>query len=289
MIDSPAERYPSHPVDPDRVRASLDQIIYRSPPHAIRIRDVVASLRRGGVGVYVAGGACRDWLTGAQVKDVDLSLDAPVIRAHEILRREFPDIDPVLASAERVGMLRWGDAASGGIDLNILRSHHDIQNDSMGTTTFVSRTDLREDALMRDFSVNAFYYPCDGSGHLLDPLDCGLSDVHDRVLRIVAHRRVLDTSYRMTCRIIQFLCRGYTPAPNIDEHLEHHADRDIQGLGERLTGFLTSHLVDAPSEQQVEFQRRLYACVRQDASRKVLDHAFTQLAARPPPAGSPAA
>jgi len=288
MIDSPAERYRSHPVDPDRVRASLNQVIYRDAQHAIRIRDVVASLQRAGVGVYVAGGACRDWLTGAAVKDVDLSLDVPVTRAHEVLRRDFPDIDPVLAIAERVGMLRWGDASSGGVDLNILRSHHDIQNDSMGTTTFVSRTDLREDALMRDFSVNAFYYPCDGSDRLLDPLDCGLDDVYRCMLRIVAHRRVLDTSYRMTCRIVQFLCRGYTPTPSIDEHLEHHADRDIQGLGERITGFLTSHLVSATVEQQAEFQRRLYACVRQDASREVLDHAFAQLAARRPPAGSPA-
>ena len=285
MIDSPAERYRSHPVDPDRVRASLDQVIYRDAQHAIRIQDVVASLQRAGVGVYVAGGACRDWLTGAAVKDVDLSLDVPMTRAHEVLRRDFPDIDPVLAIAERVGMLRWGDAASGGVDLNILRSHHDIQNDSMGTTTFVARTDLGEDALMRDFSVNAFYYPCDGSDRLLDPLDCGLHDVNQRMLRIVAHRRVLDTSYRMTCRIIQFLCRGYVPAHNIEEHLEHYADRDIQGMGERLVSWIPAHLGGATVEQQAEFQRRLYACVRQDASREVLDHAFTQLAARRPPPG----
>lgn len=274
MSDCPAEVCPGHPVDPDRVRDSLDQVIYRDAQHAIRIRDVVAVLRGAGLAVYVAGGACRDWITGAPVKDVDLSLDGPVTVAHDALRRAFPGIDPVLASAERVGMLRWGDAASGGVDLNILRSHHDIQNDSMGTTTFVARSSLRDDALMRDFSINAFYYPCDGSGRLLDPLGVGLGDVRDRVLRIVAHRRVLDTSYRMTCRIIQFLCRGYAPSPSVDEHLAQVADRDIQGLGERVAGFITAHLGTAGAGERAEFQRRLYACVRQDASRQLLERAF---------------
>lgn len=285
MIDSPPERFRSHPVDPDRVRASLDQVVYRDAQHAIRIHDVVVALQRAGLAVYVAGGACRDWLTGAEVKDVDLSLDGPVAQAHEILRGRFPEVDPVLASVERVGMLRWGDAASGGVDLNILRSPHDIQNDDMGTTTFVARSDLREDARMRDFSINAFYYPCDGSARLLDPLDCGVDDVHHRVLRLVAHRRVLDTSYRTTCRIIQFLCRGYAPAPDIDEHLAHRADRDIQGMGERLASWIAGHLGGAAAAHEAEFQRRLYACVRQDASRRLLDHAFAQLAARRPPAG----
>jgi hypothetical protein len=285
MTDSPLESYRSHPVDPDRVRASLEQVIYRDAQYTIRIQDVVGALQDAGLRVYVAGGACRDWLTGAAVKDVDLSLDGPMTHAHEALRHRFPDIDPVLGSLERVGMLRWGDAASGGVDLNILRSHHDIQNDDMGTTTFVARGDLREDALTRDFSVNAFYYPCHGSGRLLDPLDCGLNDLRDRVLRLVAHRRILDTSYRTTCRIIQFLCRGYAPAPDIDAHLEHHADRDLQGMGERLVNWIPHHLGGATTEQEAEFQRRLYACARQEASRKVLDHVFSQLAARRPPAG----
>lgn len=267
----------SHSVDPGRVRASLEQVIFRDAQHTVRILDVVALLQGAGFGVYVVGGACRDWLMGAEVKDVDLSLDRPVEQAHELLRRAFPQVDPVLLRFERFGMLRWGDAASGGVDLNILRSHHDIQNDDMWTTAFVAREDLREDALTRDFSMNAFYYPCHGQGRLLDPLDCGLEDLHGQVLRLVTHRRVLETSYRTTFRIIQFLCRGYTPAPNIDEHLERYADHDIQGMGERLLNWIPNHLGRTTAEQEEEFKRRLHACARQEASRKVLDSVFARL------------
>ena len=266
------------------MKASLEQVIYRDEKYSVRIRDVVELLQRGGMRVYVVGGACRDWMTGAPVKDVDLSLDRPVEEAHQLLRRAFTDIDPLLVRFERFGMLRWGDAASGGVDLNILRSRHDIQNDDMWTTTFVARDDLREDALTRDFSMNAFYYPCHEEGRLLDPLDCGLEDLHGRVLRLITHPRVLDTSYRTTFRIIQFLCRGYTPAPNIHEHLEHYADHDIQGMGERLLNWIPNHLGGSP-ELVREFRRRLYPHARQEASRKVLDTVFARVEEKLRPGG----
>jgi poly(A) polymerase len=275
------EDHPSHPIDPAIVDSSLAQIIYRDAEYTVRICDVVARLQDAGFRVYVVGGACRDWLAGAPTKDVDLALDRPVEQAHEALRRAFPRIDPVVRRFERFGMLRWGDAASGGVDLNILRSCHDIQNDDMWTTSFVARQDLREDALTRDFSINAFYYPCHGPGQLLDPLDLGLTDVRHRILRLVAHRRILDTSYSTTCRIIQFLCRGYAPAPNVVEHLERHADRDIQRMGRQgLLWWILGHLAGAPSELLEQFQQRLHGGVRQDGSRELLDRVFAELEAR---------
>jgi len=269
------EDYPSHPIDAAIVDASLAQVIYHpghDAEHAIRIRDVVALLQDAGFQVHVVGGACRDWLAGARTKDIDLALDRPLEQAHEV--------DPVLRHFERFGMLRWGDAASGGVDLNILRSCHDIQNDDMFTTTFVARQDLRDDALTRDFSINAFYYPCHGRGRLLDPLDLGLADLRQRILRLVAHRRILDTSYSTTCRIVQFLCRGYTPAPNVVEHLERHADRDLQRMGQGLLWWIVGHFAELPHDQLEQFQHRLHGCVSQDESRTRLDAVFADLAAR---------
>lgn len=275
------EDYPSHPIDPAIVDSSLAQIVYHDAEYTIRIHDVVARLQDAGLRVYVVGGACRDWLAGARAKDIDLSLDRPVEQAHEVLRRSFPQIDPVLRRFERFGMLRWGDAASGGVDLNILRSCHDIQNDDMWTSSFVSRQDLHEDALTRDFSINAFYYPCHEHGRLLDPLDVGLADLRQRVLRLVAHRRILDTSYSTTCRIIQFLCRGYTPAPNVMEYLERCADRDIQGMKRGLLYWILGHFAEVPREQIEPFRQRLHGWARQDESRTLLDSVFADLEARP--------
>ena len=267
------EHYPSHPVDAALVQDSLDQVIYRDAKRSLRVHDIVQVLVGASMQVYIVGGAPRDWLMGVATKDVDLAVDRPMEEVHQHLRRAFPDIDPVLTRFDRFGMMCWGDAASGGVDLSFLRSPRDIQNDDMRTTTFVPRDDVREDALMRDFSVNAFYYALHAGGVLLDPLDCGLEDVRGKVIRLITHPRVLECSYRITFRIIQFICRGYTPAPNALEHLERYADHDIQGTGQRLKGFLASHF-GANTTQREEFQRRLYACARQEGSRRILDEAF---------------
>src|SRR5271169_3164499 len=88
----PVEAYPSHPIDPAIVDASLAQVIYRDARYAVTIRDVVRRLQAEGARVYVVGGACRDWLAGARAKDLDLALDRPVEHAHDLLRRAYPDI-----------------------------------------------------------------------------------------------------------------------------------------------------------------------------------------------------
>jgi poly(A) polymerase len=275
------EDYPRHPIDPAIVDSALAEVAYRDAAHTVRMHDVIGALQAAGVRVFVVGGACRDWLAGAATKDLDLALDRPLEDAHAILRHAFPAIDPVLRRFERFGMLRWGDAVSGGVDLNILRSYRDIQNDTMFTTSFVSRDDLREDALTRDFSFNAFYYPCHDRGHVLDPLGVGLADVRDRVLRLIAHPRILETSFSTTCRILQFLSRGYTAAANVVDYLARHADRDVQRMGgEGLLWWTIGHFAAAPRPQLAAFTHRLRECVHEAASHALLDRVLADLAAR---------
>jgi poly(A) polymerase len=268
---STAEPLPTHPVDPARVEAALRRTIYRDAKRELRVGDLVELFLDAGLRVFIVGGAPRDWLLGQPGRDIDLSMDRPLEEAHRLLREAHPDIDPVLLRLERFGTLRWGNEA-GGVDLNILRSWKDIQNDEMWTTTFVAREDLREDALTRDFSLNAFFYDC-RERVLWDPLGCGLEDLHARRLRLITHPRVLDTSYRTTFRILQFLCRGYVPTSNVLEHLERSADHDIQGMEGRLRQWIPNHL--GPTFEHLdEFKRRLYACARQEKSRAILDALF---------------
>jgi len=260
------------PVDRDRVEADLDQPIYRDDRREVRARDVIDLLQGAGIRVYIIGGSPRDWLLGLPGKDIDLSVDRPVTEAHRVLRAAYPDIDPVLGHFERFGTLRWGDAGLGGVDLNILRSWKDIQNDDMWTTTFVARTDLMEDIATRDFSINVFVYDC-RERVLLDPLGGGLADLQARALRLVTHPRVLDTSYRTTFRILQFLVRGYEPTPSVLDHLERYADHDIQGMGPRVHKWIPGHFA-AGDERLARFRQLLYASTRQPASIAVLDSFF---------------
>lgn len=259
-------------LDPGLVDAAFERPVYRDDRHDVRVRDVIALLQAAGLRVFIVGGAPRDWLVGAPGNDIDLCVDGAVDAVLRRLEAAYPGIDALRMDNERFGVVRWGDAASGGIDINMLRSWRDIQRDDMWSTSFVPRGDLVEDAQMRDFSVNAFYYDC-RERVLLDPLGCGLDDVYTKTLRLVTHPRVLDTSYRTTFRILQFLCRGYAATDGIRAHLALRADRDIQGMGERIHRWIPNHLhIDAA--QRAEFRRRLYACARQPASFATLDGFF---------------
>lgn len=260
------------PLDRACVDTALEQPIVVADRREVRARDLTDLFLGAGMRVLIVGGAPRDWLAGAPGKDIDLYLDHPIDQAMTLLRTAFGDIGDTLMHNERYGTLRWGDAGTGWVDINILRSWKDIRNDDMWTTTFVPRTNLIEDALMRDFSINAFYYDL-REGKLFDPLECGLDDLHARRLRLVTHRRVLDTSFRTTFRIAQFLCRGYAPTDSVLDHLERYADHDIQGMGARLQRWIPNHF-SADSADLPAFRRLLYAHARQPASIAVLDTHF---------------
>jgi poly(A) polymerase len=263
-----------HPVDRDLVEATLD----RSVVQDLQVRDVVGALLAAGVRVCAAGGTPRDWLLGKVPEDVDLSLDRALASIQDLLRVKF-HMDPVTFHLERFGMLRWGDPRLGELDLNILRSPDDIQNGDMFTTPFVPRDDLVADARMRDFSINVFYYDF-RSGELLDPLDCGLDDLRTGTLRLIAHPAVLAGSYRMSFRILQFLARGYQPAPETLEYLDSRLDRDIQGMGGRLVHWLGQHVI-ARGGDLAGLRSSLEGRVREPASREVLDHVFSVLDGTP--------
>ena len=259
-------------LSPGRIKADLEQPIYRNHTQEVRVCDVIRLFQDAGMQVFITGGAPRDWLIGQSGKDIDLSIDRPIEEVLRLLRNAYAGIDAVRMCNERFGTVRWGDTTSGGVDINILRSWKDIQYDDMWRTTFIARTDLREDALTRDFSINAFYYDC-RKQWLVDPLGCGTADLQAKELRLITHHRVLETSFRTTFRILQFLCRGYSATANVLEHLEQYADRDIQGMGERIHRWIPNHF-GADDGRLETFKRLIYAHARQPASIDTLDAFF---------------
>ncbi len=241
----------------------------------ITVRDVIDRLLAAGVRVYVVGGTPRDWLSGRVSKDVDLSLDRDLSSVLGILREAFRGIDPVVAHAERFGTLRWGDPEMGALDLNILRSYEDIENGDIYKTTFVPRTDLAADCRMRDFSINGLYYDC-RSGELLDPLGCGLDDLRTNTLRLITHPTVLAVHHRTSFRILEFLARGYSPAPETMAYLDAWLDRDVQSMGFRLIRWITERVIDRGGDL-ARFRASLEERVREPASREVLEQVFQVL------------
>lgn len=268
--------FPTHGFDPRLVEASLAVLLVGREGEEVRGRDLIAVLQRAGLRVFIVGGALRDWLSGQPSDDIDLAIDQELAMAHGALRAAFPSIDPVLLHLERFGMLRWGEESLSHVDINILRSYRDIENADMWRTTFPSRTDLVEDAATRDFSINAFYYDC-RSGEVLDPLSCGLDDLRQRRLRLIAHPSVLESSFRMSLRIVQFLGRGYEPTIETVDYLRRKADRDVQGMGlARLRSWLTTRAAEGKIVVE-DFCPRLLAWARSSESRRLIEQVVDEM------------
>lgn len=262
----------SHPVDPERVRRSLGQVIHARSGRTLTAGDLVQALLDTGLRVWAVGGAPREWLAGREAGDLDLYVERDLDEVHAVLREAFPGVDAASRPREQGILLRWSDGRHAHVDISILRSYRDIQGGDAWTTRFVPRSDLREDALMRDFSINAFYYDF-GSGTVLDPLGCGLGDLHSRTLRLVTHPDVVAAIFVLTLRIALFSCRGYTPAANALEHLDRHADRDVQGMGPRLWKWIPKNVVSKGIDLE-DFASRLRPWLRSEESRSLFEQAL---------------
>ncbi|ACY18989.1 polynucleotide adenylyltransferase [Haliangium ochraceum] len=271
--------YPVHAVDERLIEADLSAPVYRHADAAadaragrdISAREVLDALSAAGMAVFVVGGAPRDWLCGETARDFDVAVNQPIERVQAALRERFPDIEGVLFEYPHFGMMRWGTTGS-GIDINILRTAADLHPEGVASSQFSPGSDLAADARMRDFSINAFYYPCRGPV-VFDPLGCGLDELRSRTLRMVTEPALLACEPRTTPRIVQFVCRGYAPARDVLDYLDEYAERDVLAMGERLARWMLHHLDDA-REARLRFRAQLACWLRNPVARACLERAM---------------
>ncbi|MEN9010800.1 MAG: CCA tRNA nucleotidyltransferase, partial [Yoonia sp.] len=133
-------------------------------------RAVCEMLERAGHQAWFVGGCVRNALIDAPVSDFDLSTDA------------LPDVVMSLAKDAGLKAIPTGidhgtiTVVSDGILVEVTTFRRDIATD--GRRAVVAFADnMRDDALRRDFTMNALY--CDMRGHVADPLN-GLPDLTAR-------------------------------------------------------------------------------------------------------------
>lgn len=124
-------------------------------------RAVIGAMERGGFAARVVGGAVRNALVGAPVKDVDIATTA---LPQDVIR---------LAAAAGLGAVPTGLEHG---TVTVIASHQPIEVTTLrrdietfgrhARVTFT--TDWAEDAARRDFTLNALY--CDADGTVHDPL-----------------------------------------------------------------------------------------------------------------------
>lgn len=188
---------------PARVDAGFDQS--RVDPDA---QKVVRRLTRHGFQAYLVGGGVRDLLLDRRPKDFDIATDARpedvrrLFRNSRIIGRRFRLVHVLFGGGKVIEVATFRrspiidadalDATPGDVDL-LIRS-----DNAFG--------EAHEDALRRDFTINALFYDLD-AGQILDWVG-GMADIERRVVRTIGEpeTRFREDPVRML-RAIKFAAR----------------------------------------------------------------------------------
>ncbi|MGB0467378.1 MAG: polynucleotide adenylyltransferase PcnB [Pontibacterium sp.] len=155
---------------------------------------VVYRLIDGGYDGYLVGGCIRDLLTGQKPKDFDVATSAHPEEAHELFRRSR-----LIGRRFKLLHVRFGrdliEVATFRASHNTHPTNTDGEHGRQNASGMITRDNvygtIEEDALRRDFTVNALYYCV--KDHSIYDFANGYQDIQDRVLRIIGNP---DDRYR---------------------------------------------------------------------------------------------
>ncbi len=159
-------------------------------------RRVFAALAAGGAEARAVGGAVRNALMGAPVKDVDIATTA--LPADVVRLAKKAGLHPVPTGIEHGTVTVVADH----VPYEVTTLRRDIETFGRhARVTFT--TDWTEDARRRDFTMNALYCAPDGSVH--DPLG-GYADLAARRVRFIGDARErIREDYLRILRFFRFL------------------------------------------------------------------------------------
>ena len=195
---------------------------------------VLYRLNEAGYTAYLVGGAVRDLLLGGHPKDFDVATSATpdevkkLFRNCRLIGRRFRLAHVVYGSEIiEVATFRGTREEEGEGDRHIVDGR--IVRDNVWGT-------IEEDALRRDFRVNAMYY--DISDFSVRDYVGGMQDLHDRVLRLIGDP---ETRYREDP--VRML-RAARLAAKLDFHIDPEAAAPFAELGPLLSGVAPARLFD---------------------------------------------
>jgi poly(A) polymerase len=189
-------------------------------------RAVFAALTAGGAEARAVGGAVRNALMGVPVKDVDIATTALPDEVIQLAKRA--GLHPVPTGIEHGTVT----VVAGKMPFEVTTLRRDIETFGRhAKVTFA--TDWREDAMRRDFTMNALY--CDADGTVHDPLG-GYDDLQTKRVRFIGDaRQRIREDYLRILRFFRFGAQ-YSDAPDADGVAAATAERAglSQLSGERI-------------------------------------------------------
>ncbi|WAW10975.1 polynucleotide adenylyltransferase PcnB [Oxalobacter vibrioformis] len=186
----------SHPAVLQRKEHGIDPRLLSS--NAARVIHI---LEKAGYEAYIVGGAVRDLLLGIQPKDFDVATNATPEQVRRLFRRAFLigrrfQIVHVMFGHDLIEVTTFrGTTSASAIKDEAGRL---LRDNTFGTQ--------QEDALRRDFTVNAMYY--NPTHQTLHDFHGGTGDLKKRVLRIIGDpaERFREDPVRML-RIVRFAAK----------------------------------------------------------------------------------
>ena len=202
-------------------------------------QQVCAVLEAGGHQAYFVGGCVRNALLETAVSDIDICTDAHPERVVEL--SEAAGLKAVPTGIDH-GTIT---VVAGGIPHEITTFRRDVETD--GRRAVVAFSDnIQDDALRRDFTMNALYARADGS--LVDPLG-GLQDLQRRHVRFIEdpEQRIRE-DYLRILRFFRFYAWYGDPDEGLDreglaavaENTEGLAHLSVERIGAEMRKLLAA-------------------------------------------------
>ncbi len=184
---------------------------------------VMQVLEDAGHQVFAVGGCVRNALLGAPVSDVDLSTDARPDRVMQLARDAGLKAVPTGIDHGTVTIVAEGT----GHEVTTFRA--DVETDGRRAVVRFA-DDIAEDAVRRDFTMNALYV--DRMGQLVDPLG-GLPDLQARRLRFIEDpaRRIRE-DYLRILRFFRFFAWYGDPSDGMDADALAAIAENVDGLAQ---------------------------------------------------------
>ncbi|HFC54223.1 MAG TPA: polynucleotide adenylyltransferase PcnB [Gammaproteobacteria bacterium] len=209
-----------HPVSRKNISSNAVKVMYR--------------LKDAGFEAHLVGGGVRDLLLGREPKDFDVATNATpedvkaLFRNCRLIGRRFR-LAHVYFRGETIEVATFrGHHGDGGDGEGEVRNGMVVRDNVYGT--------MEEDAVRRDFTVNALYYNI--ADHTIVDYVGGLGDLHSGLLRLIGdpRQRYREDPVRML-RAVRF-------AAKLGFRIEKETEAAMLELGQLLTGVPPARLFD---------------------------------------------
>lgn len=132
--------------------------------------------------LFVVGGACRDFLMGYPIKDIDLVVDLPnggIEFANWLCQNHYLVYEPVTYPTYGTAMFKLLEFPE--LELEIVETRKEQYKDKESRNPDVVYGSLAEDCRRRDLTINAIYY--DVTNEKIIDLVGGQEDIRKKIIR----------------------------------------------------------------------------------------------------------